>query len=203
MFFYEIHEGDDEVGTAVLVGHEQRFEPEEFFALVKKIRAQLLENYEEDTLSEAIANELQRSHGCIHVTDDLLVASVNVDETDENTFLVTDSADARRIFVQREDNGHAGHDHGDPQDNEPVSERIGFVGTGIMGAPMARNARKVGFDVSATNRTLARAEALAKDGITIAKTPRDVAKRSDIVVTMVVDSPDVEAVLFGPDGVAA
>src|SRR3954470_2882649 len=72
-----------------------------------------------------------------------------------------------------------------------------------MGAPMARNARKAGFDVTATNRTLARAESLAKDGITIAKTPRDVAKRSDIVVTMVVDSPDVEAVLFGPDGVAA
>src|SRR5207244_3394242 len=98
-------------------GHEQRFEPEDFFALVKKVRTQLLENYEEDTLSEAIANELQRSHGFIHVTDDLLIASVNVDETDENTFLVTESGDARTIFVQREDNGHTGHDHDDPQDN--------------------------------------------------------------------------------------
>ena len=82
-------------------------------------------------------------------------------------------------------------------------ERIGFVGTGIMGSPMARNARKAGFEVTATNRTPSRAEALAQDGITIVKTPAEVARRSDIVVTMVVDSPDVEGVLFGPDGVAA
>jgi len=84
-----------------------------------------------------------------------------------------------------------------------VSERIGFVGTGIMGAPMARNARKAGFEVTATNRTLARAEALAKDGIAVVKTPREVAQRSDIVVTMVVDSPDVESVTFGKDGIAS
>src|SRR5439155_11745208 len=83
------------------------------------------------------------------------------------------------------------------------SERIGFVGTGIMGAPMARNARKAGFEVTATNRTLSRAQALSQDGIAVVRTPREVAQRSDIVVTMVVDSPDVEAVLFGPDGVAA
>ena len=85
----------------------------------------------------------------------------------------------------------------------PRRERIGFVGTGIMGAPMARNARKAGFAVTVTNRTPARAEALAKDDITVVKTPREVAERSDIVVTMVVDSPDVEGVLFGKDGVAA
>ena len=82
-------------------------------------------------------------------------------------------------------------------------ERIGFVGTGIMGAPMARNARKAGFEVTATNRTLKRAEPLRADGIAVVKTPREVAQRSDIVVTMVVDSPDVEGVLFGPDGVAS
>ena len=84
-----------------------------------------------------------------------------------------------------------------------VPERVGLIGTGIMGAPMARNARKAGFEVTVTNRTLARAEPLAKDGIAVARTPREVAQRSDIVVTMVVDSPDVEAVLFGADGVAA
>ena len=84
-----------------------------------------------------------------------------------------------------------------------MAERIGFVGTGIMGAPMARNARKAGFPVTVTNRTLARAEALAADGATVVATPREVAARSDIVVTMVVDSPDVEQVLFGTDGVAS
>ena len=110
MFFYEIHEGDEEIGTAVLLGHERRFEPVEFFELVKKARALVMDAYEEDTLSEAIANELQRSQGFVHVTDDLLVASVNVDESEENTFLVTEGNDARTIFVQREENGHRDED---------------------------------------------------------------------------------------------
>ena len=82
-------------------------------------------------------------------------------------------------------------------------ERVGFVGTGIMGAPMARNALKAGFTVTVTNRTLARAEPLAKDGATVVKTPREVAERSDIVVTMVPNTPHVEAAVFGPDGIAA
>jgi len=82
-------------------------------------------------------------------------------------------------------------------------ERVGFVGTGIMGAPMARNALKAGFAVTVTNRTLTRAEPLAKDGATVVKTPREVAERSDIVVTMVPNTPHVEAAVFGSDGVAA
>lgn len=110
MFFYEIHEGDDELGTAVLLGHEKRFDPETFFEMVKKARTLVLDSYEEDSLSEAIANELQRSQGFVHVTDDLLVASVNVDENEDNTFLVIDSGDARTIYVQREENGHNGRD---------------------------------------------------------------------------------------------
>jgi hypothetical protein len=107
MFFYEIHEGDEELGTAVLLGHERRFEPADFFALVKKVRAQVLDSFEEDTLSEAIASELQRSHGFVYVTDDLLVASVNVDENEENTFLVTESESGRTIFVKRDEDGHS------------------------------------------------------------------------------------------------
>jgi hypothetical protein len=123
MFFYEIHEGDDEVGAAVLIGHEQRFEPDDFFALVKKVRLLLADSYEEDTLSEAIANELQRAHGFLHVTDDLLVASVNVGETDADTFLVTQGEDARTVFVKRDENGHSGHGHGsdgDPGDDDDL-----------------------------------------------------------------------------------
>ena len=118
MFFYEIHEGDDDVGAAVLVAHEEQFEPADFFELVKKVRRLVLDAHEEETLSEAIANELQRGHGFIHVTDDLLIASVNVGETDEDTFLVIDTGDARTIFMQREENGHAGHDHEDGEERE-------------------------------------------------------------------------------------
>jgi 3-hydroxyisobutyrate dehydrogenase len=82
-------------------------------------------------------------------------------------------------------------------------ERVGFVGTGIMGAPMTRNALKAGFPVTVTSRTLSRAEPLVKDGATVVKTPREVAERSDIVVTMVPNTPHVETAVFGPEGVAA
>jgi hypothetical protein len=103
MFFYEIHEGDDELGTAVLLAHEHAFTPDEFFALVKKARALLSEAFEEDTLSEAVANELERSGGFIHVTDDRLLASVNVGETDADTFLVTSDEATRSVFVKGQD----------------------------------------------------------------------------------------------------
>ena len=83
-----------------------------------------------------------------------------------------------------------------------TSPRVGFVGLGIMGLPMARNARKAGFPLTVTNRTLARAEPLKAEGATVVKTPREVAERSDIVVTMVTNAPDVEAVTFGKDGIA-
>jgi 3-hydroxyisobutyrate dehydrogenase len=81
-------------------------------------------------------------------------------------------------------------------------EPVGFVGLGIMGLPMARNALKAGFPVSVTNRTLSKADPLKADGAAVVKTPREVAARSDIVVTMVTSSPEVEAVTFGPDGIA-
>lgn len=81
-------------------------------------------------------------------------------------------------------------------------ERIGFVGLGTMGAAMAANVCRAGFEVTAWNRTPGRATALLDLGATEADTPADVARASDIVVVCVSDTPDVEAVLFGPDGVA-
>ncbi len=102
MFFYEIHEGDDELGTAVLLAHEQEFEPAEFFALVKKARTLIKDSYEEDSLAEAVANELQRSSGFIHVTDDRLVASVQVDESDAETFLLKADGTTRTVYVARD-----------------------------------------------------------------------------------------------------
>ena len=81
-------------------------------------------------------------------------------------------------------------------------ERVGFIGLGIMGLPMARNALRAGFPVTVTNRTIARAEPLKAEGATVVGAPKEVAERSDLVVTMVTSSPDVEAVLFGAGGVA-
>lgn len=81
-------------------------------------------------------------------------------------------------------------------------ERIGFVGLGTMGSAMAANIRRAGLEVTAWNRTPGRAPELLTLGVTEAATPADVARAADIVVVCVSDTPDVEAVLFGPDGIA-
>ena len=81
-------------------------------------------------------------------------------------------------------------------------ERVGLIGLGIMGAPMARNLLKAGFPLTVWNRTRAKADALRKDGAKTAATPRDLAREVDVLVVMVTNSPDVEAVLFGKDGAA-
>lgn len=115
MHFYEVHEGDEEVGAAVLLAHEDRMDPFDFFELVKRAKSLVADSYEEDSLAEAIANELQRSGGFTHVTDQLLVASVNVDETEENTYLLTEQGETRALFMKREENGesHNGEDEHD------------------------------------------------------------------------------------------
>ncbi|HXG25375.1 MAG TPA: NAD(P)-dependent oxidoreductase [Candidatus Binatia bacterium] len=80
--------------------------------------------------------------------------------------------------------------------------RVGFVGLGTMGGPMAANAARAGFEVSAWNRTPGRAAELGDLGVRIEASPAALASACDIVITMVSDTPDVEAVLFGPDGIA-
>jgi 3-hydroxyisobutyrate dehydrogenase len=80
--------------------------------------------------------------------------------------------------------------------------RVGFVGLGTMGGAMAANAARAGFEVSAWNRTPGRATELADLGVTVRETAAAVAASSEITITIVSDTPDVEAVLFGPAGVA-
>ena len=87
-------------------------------------------------------------------------------------------------------------------DTESKKERVGFVGLGTMGQFMAGNLVKAGFDVTVWNRTSERARPLVDLGATHADTPADVARASDIVVTCLTDSPQVEEVLFGPNGLA-
>jgi 3-hydroxyisobutyrate dehydrogenase len=85
----------------------------------------------------------------------------------------------------------------------PADLKVGFVGIGIMGAPMAANTLKAGFAVAVWNRTKSKCARLAEQGATVCDSPAEVAEGSDVVVTMVSDTPDVEAVLFGAGGVAA
>ena len=85
----------------------------------------------------------------------------------------------------------------------PDSNKLGYIGMGIMGKPMARNLMKAGFPVSVYNRTAAKARELAKEGAKVYATPRELAKNADVVFTNVTDTPDVEEVLFGAKGVVA
>ena len=82
-----------------------------------------------------------------------------------------------------------------------MSERVGYIGLGIMGMGMARNLLKAGFTLSVWNRTASKADALAAEGATARATPAEVAANSDIIVICVSDTPDVEAVLLGENGV--
>jgi 3-hydroxyisobutyrate dehydrogenase len=82
-------------------------------------------------------------------------------------------------------------------------ERIGFIGLGTMGAAMAANIARGGFPLTVWNRTPGKAGPLLALGAREARSPAEVGRTSDIVVICVSDTPDVEAVVFGPDGLAA
>jgi 3-hydroxyisobutyrate dehydrogenase len=78
---------------------------------------------------------------------------------------------------------------------------VAFLGLGTMGGSMAANLARAGFTVTAWNRTPGRAPELADLGVTTATSPADAAASAEIVVICVSDTPDVESVLFGPQGV--
>ncbi|HYD19340.1 MAG TPA: 2-hydroxy-3-oxopropionate reductase [Patescibacteria group bacterium] len=82
-----------------------------------------------------------------------------------------------------------------------MSEKLGFIGLGIMGLPMAINLRKAGYSVAAWNRTAIRGEPLAELGGTICESAKEVAENADIIFTCVSDTPDVEHVIFGAGGI--
>jgi hypothetical protein len=91
--FYELHEGDNEVFSDVLLAHEEEYEPDEFFELVQSIRRRIQDSFSHDTLVESIAVELEREHGFVFVSDDRLTAAVNVSRDDEENFLVPTGRD--------------------------------------------------------------------------------------------------------------
>jgi 3-hydroxyisobutyrate dehydrogenase-like beta-hydroxyacid dehydrogenase len=87
---------------------------------------------------------------------------------------------------------------------DATSDRVGFVGLGIMGSRQAANLALAGYELTVFNRTRATAERwVAEHGGTVAQTPAEVGAASDVVVTMVVDGDQVREALLGPQGVAA
>jgi 2-hydroxy-3-oxopropionate reductase len=81
--------------------------------------------------------------------------------------------------------------------------RIGVVGLGIMGKPMVRNLAAAGFSLTVHNRSRAAVDELAHEGAQVADSPATLASSCNVVITMLPDTPDVEAVLLGPTGVLA
>ena len=81
-----------------------------------------------------------------------------------------------------------------------VSRTIGFIGLGLMGRPMAMNLLKAGHALTVWNRTASRAEELVAAGAVLAKTPREVAENSDVLISIVSDPPALESVLWGQEG---
>jgi 2-hydroxy-3-oxopropionate reductase len=79
-------------------------------------------------------------------------------------------------------------------------ERAGFVGLGIMGRPMARNLMEAGYEITIHNRSQAKVEELVAEGAAPAGSPKEVAEKSDIMITMLPGPPEVEEIVAGEDG---
>ncbi len=82
-----------------------------------------------------------------------------------------------------------------------MSKKIGFIGLGIMGKPMARNLLKAGYALNVYSRSRPPMEELKRDGATLGTSPKDVAQASEVLITMLPNSPDVEEVVLGANGV--
>src|SRR5947207_1760055 len=82
-----------------------------------------------------------------------------------------------------------------------MAQVIGFIGLGIMGRPMAKNLLKAGYPLVVHNRSRAAVDELARAGARASTSPRDVAAQCEVLVTMLPNSPDVERVALGKDGI--
>ena len=102
LFFYELHEGATDLMTDALLVSERDHTPAEFERMVQAARAAVIDTFEEDTLVEAIARELERSHGLTYIGDEKLRASMSVGVEEEDTYLVEQSGEFRSIVVEME-----------------------------------------------------------------------------------------------------
>ena len=103
MYFYELHEADDDLFSDALLVHEVEYDEEQFLELVLEAREAVLQTFEEDSLVEAVAEELQRRHGFLYIDDSRLAAAVNVSVTEGETAaaeIPVGGADGRTPFEE-------------------------------------------------------------------------------------------------------
>jgi hypothetical protein len=102
LYFYELHEGATDLMTDALLVSERDHTPAQFESMVQAARAAIVDTFEEDTLVEAIARELERSHAFTYIGDEKLRASMSVGMEDEDNYLVEQSEEFRSIVVEME-----------------------------------------------------------------------------------------------------
>ena len=102
LFFYELHEGPTDLMTDALLVSERDHTPEQFASMVNAARTANLDTFEDDTLVEAIARELERSHGFTYIGDEKLRASMSVGIEDIDNYLVETSDEFRSMVVEME-----------------------------------------------------------------------------------------------------
>jgi hypothetical protein len=102
LYFYELHEGATDLMTDAILVSERDHTPDQFEAMVQTARATILDTFEEDTLVEAIARELERSHGFTYIGDEKLRGSMSVGMEDEDNYLVEPSEEFRSIVAELE-----------------------------------------------------------------------------------------------------
>lgn len=112
MYFYELHESDDELFNDALLAHDEDFSEDEFFDLAMEARAKVLNSFEEDTLVVAVARELERSHDFVYIDNRHLRAAVNVSAVEEDNVLA--EIDDR----DEEDDEDDDDDEGDDDDGD-------------------------------------------------------------------------------------
>jgi hypothetical protein len=100
LFYYELHEGATDLLTDALLVSEDEHAPEAFAAMVLAARNAVADTFEEDTLVEAIARELERRGGFIYIADEKLSASMSVGLEAADTFLVEPSPDYRSVIAE-------------------------------------------------------------------------------------------------------
>ena len=102
LYFYELHEGPTDLMTDAFLVSERDHTPAEFAEMVQAARRAIVDTYEEDTIVEAVARELERSHGFTYISDEKLRASMSVGAEEEDTFLVEIVPEFRSLVAELE-----------------------------------------------------------------------------------------------------
>ena len=102
LFYYELHGGPTDLMTDAILVSDRDHTPAQFESMVKAARSAVIDTYEEDTLVEAIARELDRSHGFTYIGDEKLRASMSVGAEEEDTYLVEQSDEFRSLVAELE-----------------------------------------------------------------------------------------------------